>query len=122
MPPNVVNTGPENTTKIDEDSGDEDLGGKINNLTGNQLAADVTVSVRSATRSVSNITDTNHSDTSQDEVLHKEAHMIFFSRGVLTGDPVHLPYPLNSNGVFTGDPVNPPFKLNPNGCLTGDPR
>ncbi|KAH3720789.1 hypothetical protein DPMN_063693 [Dreissena polymorpha] len=60
-------TGPEDATKSDEDSGDEDLGGNINNLTGNQLCADVTVSVRSATGSVSNITDTNHSGTSQDE-------------------------------------------------------
>ncbi|KAH3702075.1 hypothetical protein DPMN_077076 [Dreissena polymorpha] len=59
--------GPEDATKSDEDSGDEDLGGNINNLTGNQLRADVTFSVRSATGSVSNITDTNHSDTSQDE-------------------------------------------------------
>ena len=38
------------------------------------------------------------------------------------GDPVHLPYPLNSNGVFTGDPGKLQFKLNPNGSLTGDPR
>ncbi|KAH3735403.1 hypothetical protein DPMN_041930 [Dreissena polymorpha] len=60
-------TGPEDATKCDEDSGDKDLGGNINNLTRNQLRADETVSIRNATGSVSNITDTNHSDTSQDE-------------------------------------------------------
>ncbi|KAH3837154.1 hypothetical protein DPMN_110534 [Dreissena polymorpha] len=59
-------TGAEDATKSDEDSGHKDLGGNINKLTRNQLRADMTVSVRSATGSVSNITDTNHSNTSQD--------------------------------------------------------
>ncbi|KAH3837148.1 hypothetical protein DPMN_110527 [Dreissena polymorpha] len=62
----VFMTGAEDATKSDEDSGHKDLGGNINKLTRNQLRADMTVSVRSATGSVSNITDTNHSNTSQD--------------------------------------------------------